>query len=588
MPPKTATKENTSIETAPKAPSVFSLLGPYRVMTFWLVLLAIAANALTLFLPKLVSNVIDSYTSGTLDTTLLVLEFGGFALGIFFFTYLQSIVQTYASEKVARDLRLKLVGKISKQSYRFIEDKNPSKLLTNITSDIDSIKMFVAQAIVSLVSSGVIIIGAAIILLTIDWRLALAVLTIIPVIGGTFFVILRLVRALFLQSREVIDWLNKVINESIMGAALIRVLNSGSFEHEKFEAANAKARSIGIGILRLFSFMIPVITFTSSMGTLIVVTLGGYYITQGSMTLGAFAAFNSYIMILIFPILIIGFMSNVIAQAGASYARIHGLLEAPDERDTGTVATPLTGRIEVKDVTVVYGEKAALKDVSLSIAPHTRTAVIGPTAAGKTQLLNVMAGLTAPKSGEVKYDNVPLQDYERASFYPQIGLVFQDSVLFNTTVRENIAFSTTVTDASLAKAIDTAELGDFLGALPQGLDTVVSERGTSLSGGQKQRIMLARALALNPKILFLDDFTARVDAHTERKILANIEKNYPDLTLVSITQKIAPIEKYDQIILLMEGEILARGTHEELMHTSPEYVQIYDSQRSTNAYELRT
>ncbi len=575
-------------ELPQKAPSVFSLLGPYRTMIIWLIVLGIAANGITLFLPKIISGVIDSFIRGALDLPTLIIQFGGFSLAILALTYVQSIVQTYASEKVARDLRFKIASKISQQSYRFIEDKNPSKLLTNITSDIDSIKMFVAQAIVSLVSSAVIIVGAAIILLVIDWRLGLAVLTIVPIIGITFFIILKFVRELFMQSREVIDWLNKVINESIMGAALIRVLNSQRSEYEKFKDANAKARTIGIGILKLFSFMIPIITFVSSMGTLIVVTLGGYYVTTGSMTLGNFVAFNSYIAIFIFPILVIGFISNIIAQASASYARIHEVLEAPDEKDEGTVTEPLHGQIDMKDITLMYGEKPALKDVSLSIKPKTKTAIIGPTAAGKTQLLNVITGLTAPTSGEVQYDNHPLSTYEHASFFPQIGLVFQDSVLFNTTVRENIAFSTTVTDESLEKAIETAELADFLDTLPEGLDTVVSERGTSLSGGQKQRIMLARALALNPKILFLDDFTARVDAHTERKILANVQKNYPDITLVSITQKIEPIESYDQIILLMEGEILAQGTHKELMHTSPEYVQIYESQRSTNTYELRT
>ncbi|HUX81154.1 MAG TPA: ABC transporter ATP-binding protein [Candidatus Paceibacterota bacterium] len=575
-------------KTRSKAPSVFSLLEQYKVMILWLVILGIAANGLTLFLPKLISGVIDSFLKGVLNVPTLIFQFGGLSLGILIFTYIQSIVQTYASERVARDVRLQIVDKISRQGYRFIEDKNPSKLLTNITSDIDSIKMFVAQAVVSLVSSTVIIIGAAIILLTIDWRLALAVLTIIPIIGATFFVVLRLVRKLFTQSREVIDRLNKVINESIIGAALIRVLNSQEIEHEKFTGANAHARNIGMGILRLFSFMVPIITFVSSMGTLIVVTLGGYYVTNGSMTLGSFVAFNSYIAIFIFPILVIGFISNIIAQAGASYARIYEVLSAIDEKDEGTVQEPLLGKIDVKNVRVVYEEKSVLKDISLSIEPHTKTAIIGPTAAGKTQLLHVLTGLTLPQAGTVTYDDRPLAVYEHESFFPQIGLVFQDSALFNTTVRENVAFSTTVTDASLQKAIETAELIDFLNTLPQGLDTVVSERGASLSGGQKQRIMLARALALDPKILFLDDFTARVDADTERKILANIQKNYPGITLISITQKIAPIEHYDQIILLMEGEILARGTHDKLLSTSPEYVQIYESQRSTNTYELRT
>jgi len=582
--PKKEKKEAPASTT----PSIFSILGPYRLMVAGLILLAIAANVLTLALPKLISNGIDAYVRGSNDLSALVIEFSLFSFGIFFFTYLQSIMQTYASEKVARDMRAKIVNKISHQGYRFIEDRNPSKLLTNITSDIDSIKMFVAQVIVSLVSSGVIIIGAAIILLTIDWRLALAVLTIIPVIGGTFFVILGQVRTLFMQSREVIDWLNRVISESIMGSALIRVLNSENIEHEKFSGANQRARDLGISILQLFSFMIPIITFVANGGALIVVALGGYYVVNDSMTIGSFAAFMSYIAILIFPILIIGFMSNLIAQATASYTRIWEVLEAPDEKDAGTITEPLKGKIQIKNVTVMYGEKPALKDVSLTILPHTKTAIIGPTAAGKTQLLNVATGLTIPQQGEVEYDGKKLEEYERASFYPQIGLVFQDSVLFNTTVRENVAFSTTVTDESLQKAIDTAELSDFMHRLPNGLNTVVSERGTSLSGGQKQRIMLARALALDPKILFLDDFTARVDARTEKKILSNIEKNYPGLTLVSITQKIAPVEHYDQIILLMEGEVLARGTHKELMETSPEYVQIYDSQRSTSTYELRS
>jgi ATP-binding cassette subfamily B protein len=441
---------------------------------------------------------------------------------------------------------------------------------------------------VSLVSSVVTIIGAAIILLIIDWKLALAVLTIIPIIGGTFFVILRLVRKLFTQSREVIDWLNKVISESIVGAALIRVINSQSLEYKKFDAANTSARNIGTRILKLFSFMIPVIGFVASMGTIIVMTLGGYYVINDEMSFGSFVAFNGYIVILIFPIFVIGFMSSIIAQATASYARIHTILVAPDEKDEGMIREPLLGNIDVQDVSVTYGEKSVLKNISLSVKAGTKTAIIGPTAAGKTQLLNVITGLTTPKTGEVLYDGRTIANYEQSSFYPQIGIVFQDSVLFNTTLRENIAFSTTVTDEPLKKAVDTAELSDFIATLPQGLDTFVSERGTSLSGGQKQRIMLARALALDPKILFLDDFTARVDTLTERKILANITRNYPLLTLISVTQKISSLEEYDQIIVLMEGEVLARGTHQELMHMSPEYVQIYESQRSTNTYELRT
>ena len=160
--------------------------------------------------------------------------------------------------------------------------------------------------------------------------------------------------------------------------------------------------------------------------------------------------------------------------------------------------------------------------------------------------------------------------------------------MFNMSIRENIAFSDTVTDESLAKAIQTAELKDFVDQLPEKLNTIISERGNSLSGGQKQRIMLARALAVDPKILLLDDFTARVDTNTEKRILENIQKNYPDLTLLSVTQKIASVENYDKVILLMQGEIIASGSHQELLKSSPEYVQIYNSQQSTSNYELQS
>jgi len=305
------------------------------------------------------------------------------------------------------------------------------------------------------------------------------------------------------------------------------------------------------------------------------------------MSLGDFTAFNSYLFILIFPIILIGFMSNVIAQATASFLRLGVVLNAPDQQKTGGLVRDLRGDIALQEVSLAFGEKMALKNVSLSAKAGTRTAIIGPTAAGKTQLLYLLIGLLPPTSGTVTYDGEAIDAYEKEALHQQVGLVFQDSVMFNLTLRENIAFSTTIHEADFEKAIATAELKDFIATLPQGLDTVVSERGTSLSGGQKQRIMLARALALNPKVLLLDDFTARVDPSTESTILKNVRENYPGITLISVTQKIASVVDYDQIILLMEGEILATGRHQELMEASPEYVQLFDSQRSTSHYEVQ-
>jgi len=570
-----------------KKRSIIHLLKPYRGLIVLLLIFTLLGNAINLWLPKIISHGIDAFSAGAFSAKRIIMQFVAAVLCIFVFTYLQSIIQTYASERVARDLRTRLSDKISRQSYAFIETANPSKLLTNLTADVDSIKMFISQAIVSIISSLFIIIGASILLITINWELALCVIAIIPIIGITFFIVLRKVRALFIQSRGVIDWLNKVINESILGAAIIRVVNSQQLEYNKFLEANTKARDLGLSILRLFAGLIPVITFTANMAMLSILVVGGHFVLTGSMSLGNFAAFNSYLAMLIFPILVIGFMSNVIAQATASYERISNVLESPDLPEKGTIITPLHGDIALQDVNVLYGQTPVLRDISFTIAAGSKIAVIGPTAAGKTQLLYLLTGLIKPSSGLVQFDGQDIEEYNSEAFHRQVGFVFQDSIIFNMSIRENIAFSDKVTDTSLAKAVETAELKDFIATLPDGLSTIVSERGSSLSGGQKQRIMLARALAINPTILLLDDFTARVDTNTEQKILENIQRNYPNLTLISVTQKIASVGQYDGIILLMQGEIIAIGTHIELMHTSPEYVQLFNSQQSTSNYELQ-
>ncbi len=577
-----------SAESKPQSnqPSLFAILKPYQKSIIILALLTIAGNGLSLWLPKIISHAIDAYAHHTLALQDVAITFGAVSIGIFIFTYLQNIMQTFISERVAKDMRNALAAKISRQTYSYIQDVNPSRLLTNLTSDIDSVKLFVAQAIASLISSLFLIAGASVLLLFTNWKLGLAVLTIVPLISVVFFLTLKQVRVLFIKSREVIDSLNRVINESILGAGLIRVVNSSKTEDEKFVKVNTDSLNLGLRIVRIFSGLIPSITFIANLSTLIILALGGHFVINGSMSIGDFAAFNTYMAILIFPILIIGFMSNIMAMASASYGRIVEVLEAPEREDTGTHKDDIKGAIEVKDVSLVYGQKNILKHVSFAVEAGSRTAIIGPTAAGKTQLLYMLTDLVHPTEGTIAFDGRNIQDYTKTVLHQQIGFVFQDSIVFNMTLRENIAFNTSVTKEAMEKAIATAELTDFVASLPKGLETIVSEQGKSLSGGQKQRLMLARSLALNPKILLLDDFTARVDTVTEGKILANVRKNYPDLTLVSVTQKVSSVEHYDQIILLMEGELLAKGTHKQLLKLSPEYMQIYTTQQSTNTYEV--
>jgi ATP-binding cassette subfamily B protein len=569
-----------------KKPGIFKILKPYSGMITLLLLFAFLSNGLNLVIPKIIQFGIDDFSKGQLDMAKIITWFSAAAILIFIFTYLQSIIQTFASEKVARDMRKKLALKISEQDYAYIQDATPGKLLTNLTSDVDAIKMFVSQAIVSIVSSVVLIIGASILLLNINLKLGLIVLLIIPIIATTFFIVFKKVKTLFRKTQEVIDWLNKVINESILGAALIRVLNAQFTEYNKFMDANSEAKNLGMSILRLFATLIPIIVLTSNLARLTVLALGGHFVISGSMTLGEFAAFNSYIAILIFPIIMIGFMSNVIARATASYQRIVHTLETPDFVDKGTVNKQLEGNIMLEGISVYYGENPALKNITFSVKGGTRTAIIGPTAAGKSQVFNLLTTLIKPTEGNIFYDGIDISEYKRDSLLSQVGLVFQDSIIFNLSLRENIAFNSDVNPNDLQKAIETAELDEFIKSLPDGLDTIVSERGSSLSGGQKQRIMLARALAINPKILLLDDFTARVDALTEARISENVKQNYKGITLLSVTQKIDPVKDYDQIIVIMEGELIAKGTHDYLMQHSPEYVQIYQSQKSTTNLEV--
>jgi ATP-binding cassette subfamily B protein len=568
-----------------KGPGLFSLLPRYKGWIIGMLALTIFGKGLSLVLPRLVAGGIDAYTAGRFDLVAIALPFLAICATMLISDYILGIIQAHASETVARDLREQLAAKISRQSYAFVQKSTASKLLTNLTSDIDAIKMFVSQGMVIVVSSLFILLGASVMLVSTNWKLGLTVLLMIPIMGFMFYGIFSKVGALFGASQQIIDRLNKTINESILGSTLIRVLHAQQAEKEKFIVVNTDAKENGLKILRVFASLIPLITFISSLATLVILGLGGHFVIIDQMTIGELAAFNSYVGILIFPMLMLGFMSNMMARSNASYVRIAEVLDAPEIKNDGTLEANLVGDIEMRDVNISFGETPVLKHVSFSLPAKTRTAILGPTAAGKTQLLNVLTGLTPPTSGEVLYDGKSVSEYESRNLHAQIGMVFQDSIVFNLTVRENIVFGRKVGKEDFTLAIETAELKDFIDTLPEGLDTLVSERGTSLSGGQKQRLMLARALAIKPKVLLLDDFTARVDSNTEHRILENVRKNYPGVTLVSVTQKISSVRDYDHIILLMEGEVLAQGPHDKLMEISPEYVQIYNSQRSTNQYE---
>ncbi len=568
-----------------KGIELIDILKPYKWFVLLLLFFSFSRDLLSLFIPKIVATTIDSIgLNFSHDDMYLLL---GISFCIFIMIVLQFVNQVYLSEKVAKDMRNRIIKKISKQDYDYIERVTASKILTNLTSDVDAIKTFASSTVPSILSSIFLIIGASLLLLSIDWQLAILVFMFIPFICIVFYYIISRVHYLFKAGQEALDKLNSVLNETIIGSMLIRILNCEKYEKKKFKVVNNEAKNIGVSIVKHFSFMHPAVNFIANLAAVTIVAFGGYQVIETNMTIGDFTAFNSYLLLLILPILILSFMINMISQASVSYQRIREVLLSEESKDRGRINKIVSGKIEVQNLTIEYEGRKILDDISFSVLSKTKTAIIGPTAGGKTQLIYALIGLIKPRSGNILYDDVFIEDYKKKCFYKNIGTVFQDSAIFNLTIKENIAFSNQG-NIELRKAIETAELEDFISSLPDGLNTVLSERGSNLSGGQKQRIALARALASNPRVLFLDDFTARVDQVTEKKILGNIEKNYPEMTIISVTQKIDPVVDYDNIILIMEGKVVAMGKHSELIKNSLEYCQIYNSQKSTNQYELHT
>ncbi|MEP7103138.1 MAG: ABC transporter ATP-binding protein [Candidatus Dojkabacteria bacterium] len=579
-------KDSSQKDTTKKQDSTFKnflqTLKPYTLYLVIILALTAALNSYNLEIPKVISRAIDAYARGTYNQNTTLNEFIVIVAAVLILSILQVVIGSYTAERVAKDLRLKLSRKIAGGSFRFVQDQTSSKLLTNITSDVDGVKTFVSQAAPTLFSSIYLAIGAAWNMFQLNGSLALFTIAFIPVIIFAFTYIFGKIQKLFTKGQENIDALNKKISETIEGSALIRVLNSQKYETARFDVLNIVTRDIGKGILTGFATIFPLIGVLFNAMIIGIIWFGGNQVITGDLSIGNFGAFYSYVAILIMPIITLGFISTLISRSFSTFVRVSSVLSSKDEGPQGTIVKDIKGDIEFKKVHLKIGEKEILKDINLKIKAGTRNAIVGPTASGKTQLLYIIAGLVEPTDGEVLVDGENIEKIEPKSLYGQMGIVFQDSIIFNTTLEENIAFNSEVDKESTDKAINTAELDEFISKQPEGLKTQVSERGTSLSGGQKQRLTLARALTLNPKILLLDDFTARVDQRTEKSISDNLVKNYPDTTVISITQKVNSITDYDQIFLIMEGELLASGTHQELLKNSFEYKQIFESQKSTD------
>jgi ATP-binding cassette subfamily B protein len=575
------------MKQAPQKPKIdLTFLKPYIGWTILLTICIFLSNGANLFIPRILGSSIDNFSKNganysiTKDLWLL----GGITFGVLMLTLLQTIISVYISERVAKDLRADLIQKILSQPISFVNKRESSDLFTNITSDTEQVKDIISQGFASIFSAIIILIGSVILLFSINVRLAFIAIVTLPLIIAVFAFIFKNISSLFRSAQEVLGNINKVINESVLGAMLIRVLNAQSYENTKFQEVNIRGRDIGFNITNLFASLIPAINLVSNFAIVSIIWFGGRQVMVADLTLGEFSAFISYFNLLITPIFILGFVSSFISRGLVSLSRIQEVLQAPEEvvmDESNLIRQEVKGTIVFDKVCYEIDGKSLLKDVSFVINPQTKNAIIGPTGSGKSLILSLLTGLIQPTGGQILIDDIPLNQWDPKYIFRTMGLVFQESILFNSSLKDNIVFNQTIPEPELQKALNTANVSEIIQTLPNGLDTQISERGTNLSGGQKQRIMLARALVRSPKILLLDDFTARVDLKTEKEIIGSLFANYPDITLISITQKIEPIQEYDQIIVIMEGELLATGTHTELLAKSIEYTQIWQSQQTT-------
>jgi len=567
---------------------VLKSLGAYRWLSLGAVislLLLTAANAAT---PQLFRWGIDQ---GIAKKDLQVVLYGAgimviaaIARGLFNFG--QSFWAEAASQGVAYDLRNKIFSKIQNLSFSYHDQSQTSQLLTRVTSDIEQVRTFLGTSLIQVVSSVVTLVVIAIVLLVTNWQLAIITLTVVPAAGWLLAQFFTKNGDLFRQVQEQLSELNAVLQENLVGIRVVKAFVREATEAQRYTDLNNVLVRTNMKTIRAIRNTFPLIFLLSNLVTLVVFGYGGSEVIRGQFSIGELVAFNSYLLLILQPVLLLGFAAPAIAQAAASAERIYEVVDAEIEIRDRPNAIPFTscaGRITFEHVSFRYPGATieALKAVSFETKPKELIAVLGMTASGKSTIMNLIPRFYDVTAGSVRIDGRDVRDFTLASLRSQIGIVFQETTLFSGTLRENIAYAKA--NASLEEVIavaKTAQMHDFIVGLPDGYETVVGERGVGLSGGQKQRIAIARTLLTNYSILILDDSTSAVDAQTAAQIQAALDDlmRQKACTTFVVAQRISTVQNADRIFLIDKGQLVAQGSHEQLMRTSPLYGAILESQ----------
>ncbi len=560
-------------------------LRPYWKMTLGAYLALVGINAFALTIPQFIRWIVDRGI-GAKDTPLLftaVLALLGMTLLKGGLRFAEGRWSEQASQNVAYDLRNAIHRKLATLSFSYHDRTETGQILSRAIQDVDRVRFVTGRAFLRLTDGIVLMIGSAIMLLWMNPPLALLALATLPLLAQRGFHMARHLRPLSLAAQQQLAVLTTRLEQNLRGARVVKAFAQEDAEIARFGRENAHWFDLSVRAARVQASNEPLINFIANLSTVIIIGYGGWLVIQQQLTLGELVSFTTYLAQLAQPVRRLGQIIPALAIASAAGTRIFEILDAQSEVRDAPDALPLPpvqGNVRFENVSFAYfGRHRVLDDITFEAKAGQVIALLGMTGSGKSTIINLIPRFYDVTQGRITVDGYDIRRVTLNSLRDQIGIVLQETMLFATTIRENIAFGRP--DAStdeIVQAARAAQAHDFIMQTPNGYETLVGERGITLSGGQRQRIAIARALLKNPRILILDDATSSVDTETEQLIQRALERLMRGRTSFVIAQRLSTLRMADLILVLEHGRIAARGTHDELLRTSGLYAEIYHHQ----------
>ena len=560
----------------------FGYLRPYRGIVLRAYLVGLVNTGLALIIPQFIRWIVDEGI-GKKDTALLgwsVLGLLGLTLVKGIFSFVQGRSTEIASQGVAYDLRKAIHTKLSGLSFSYHDYAQTGQLLSRAIQDVERVRFLTGRAALRLIEAVTLLLGTLAVLLWMNPRLALLAMATMPVLAAVSYRFGRRFRPLSLEIQQQLAVVTTRVEQSLRGARVVKAFAQEKGEVAHFDRENDLWFKLSAEAARLQALNTPLIDLIASIGTVFIIAYGGYLVIRGGLTLGELVAFSTYLGQLVQPVRRLGLIVPAIAIAMAAGERIFEILDTESEVQDAPGAVPLPpvqGHVRFEHVSFTYfGRKRVLDDLTFEALPGQVIALLGGTGSGKSTIINLIPRFYDPTRGRITIDGHYTRSVTLNSLRDQIGIVLQETTLFATTIRENIAFGRPdASEKEIVAAAEAAQAHEFILEAPLGYDTEVGERGVTLSGGQKQRVAIARALLKDPRILILDDALSSVDTETERLIQIALERLMRGRTSFVIAQRLSTVRLADRILVLEKGRIAASGTHEELLRTSGLYAEIY-------------